>query len=328
MPTYKDINLLTQKATVAGTEKIPVSDIEYISTEQILSRGCGEKRNYIDGVIVASDGTYSADRTCGLTDFIPVKSGDSVVLHNGFISAKASAMATLYNSDKSFISGAYWGMGGSGQYPERTITISSSYSSAAYIRMSFNLGSGAFVNVNGRRVWTENAGDLISVPIFLPGEYEPYFTTGYVNYSDGTGKSSTANSMTRYIFIKGYQKLRLLANTAAESSDASIAFYDASFTHISSVRVRVTGTKGVEEIVVDVPANATNIRTNIWNEYKSQWFLEGIISSLGSDGGTGNAEVTTNKVTSLSSSSTDTQYPSAKCVYDLVGDVETILASI
>ena len=41
-----------------------------------------------------------------------------------------------------------------------------------------------------------------------------------------------------------------------------------------------------------------------------------------------NMEVTTNKVTSLSSSSTDTQYPSAKCVYDLIGDVETILATL
>ena len=39
-------------------------------------------------------------------------------------------------------------------------------------------------------------------------------------------------------------------------------------------------------------------------------------------------ENTSNKVTSLSSSSTDTQYPSAKCVYDLVGDVETLLAAI
>ena len=41
-----------------------------------------------------------------------------------------------------------------------------------------------------------------------------------------------------------------------------------------------------------------------------------------------NMEVTTNKVTSISSSSTDTQYPSAKCVYDLVGDIETLLAAI
>lgn len=39
-------------------------------------------------------------------------------------------------------------------------------------------------------------------------------------------------------------------------------------------------------------------------------------------------ESTANKVTSLSSSSTDTQYPSAKCVYDLVGDIETLLAAI
>lgn len=39
-------------------------------------------------------------------------------------------------------------------------------------------------------------------------------------------------------------------------------------------------------------------------------------------------ESTTNKVTSLSSSSTDTQYPSAKCVYDLVGDIETLLAAL
>ncbi len=39
-------------------------------------------------------------------------------------------------------------------------------------------------------------------------------------------------------------------------------------------------------------------------------------------------EDTANKVTSLSSSSTDTEYPSAKCVYDIVGDVESALAAL
>lgn len=39
-------------------------------------------------------------------------------------------------------------------------------------------------------------------------------------------------------------------------------------------------------------------------------------------------EAKANKVTTLSSASTDTQYPSAKCVYDIVGDVETLLAAI
>ena len=33
--TYKDINLLTQKASVAGSEKLPVSDTEYITPSQI-----------------------------------------------------------------------------------------------------------------------------------------------------------------------------------------------------------------------------------------------------------------------------------------------------
>lgn len=39
-------------------------------------------------------------------------------------------------------------------------------------------------------------------------------------------------------------------------------------------------------------------------------------------------EDVTNKVTSLSSASTDTQYPSAKCVYDLVGNINTALDTI
>lgn len=39
-------------------------------------------------------------------------------------------------------------------------------------------------------------------------------------------------------------------------------------------------------------------------------------------------EQTSHKVTSLSSSSTDTQYPSAKCVYDIVGDIETLLTAL
>lgn len=42
-------------------------------------------------------------------------------------------------------------------------------------------------------------------------------------------------------------------------------------------------------------------------------------------GGMQNAE---NLVTSISSSSTDTQYPSAKCVYDIVGDIETLINAL
>lgn len=39
-------------------------------------------------------------------------------------------------------------------------------------------------------------------------------------------------------------------------------------------------------------------------------------------------QTTSNLVTAISSSSTDTQYPSAKCVYDIVGNIETVLQGI
>ena len=41
-----------------------------------------------------------------------------------------------------------------------------------------------------------------------------------------------------------------------------------------------------------------------------------------------NMQTTTNLVTSVSSSSTDSQYPSAKLLYDTVGNIESLLASI
>lgn len=41
-----------------------------------------------------------------------------------------------------------------------------------------------------------------------------------------------------------------------------------------------------------------------------------------------NLETKNNKVTSISSTSTDNQYPSAKCVYDIVGNIETLLGGI
>lgn len=51
-------------------------------------------------------------------------------------------------------------------------------------------------------------------------------------------------------------------------------------------------------------------------------------SNSGWYNGTSALQDISEKVTSLSSSSTDTQYPSAKAVYDMIGDVETLLAAL
>ena len=70
--------------------------------------------------------------------------------------------------------------------------------------------------------------------------------------------------------------------------------------------------------------SGTNIKT-INNE---SILGSGNITISGGSGDVSGKEDKSNKVTSLSASSTDTQYPSAKCVYDLIGDVETLLAAI
>lgn len=41
-----------------------------------------------------------------------------------------------------------------------------------------------------------------------------------------------------------------------------------------------------------------------------------------------NLQTTSNLVTTISSSSTNAQYPSAKCVYDIVGDIESAINTI
>ena len=46
------------------------------------------------------------------------------------------------------------------------------------------------------------------------------------------------------------------------------------------------------------------------------------------DGLVTNMQTTTNLVTTVSSSSTNNQYPSAKCVYDIVGDIETLINAL
>jgi hypothetical protein len=68
-----------------------------------------------------------------------------------------------------------------------------------------------------------------------------------------------------------------------------------------------------------------------FNENTSELILEhldGTYTSVSIESLIANAELSSNKVTTLSSSSTDTQYPSAKCVYDIVGDISSALDSI
>ena len=84
--------------------------------------------------------------------------------------------------------------------------------------------------------------------------------------------------------------------------------------------------------IVAIENNTTNIITQEYTPLSTinpdyLCFVEDTKIQLGSNEivNTSDKEDIANKVTSISASSTDTEYPTAKCVYDLVGDIESVL---
>jgi len=91
--------------------------------------------------------------------------------------------------------------------------------------------------------------------------------------------------------------------------------------------------KGAKTILLTIKGKLTSVETKLdtietgaqVNTVDSVNTQTGSVVLTYSDVG---AENILNKTTSLSSSSTDIQYPSAKCVYDIIGDVESILTHL
>ena len=109
------------------------------------------------------------------------------------------------------------------------------------------------------------------------------------------------------------------ATTASFDAQADTVWHKAQ-TLSSAQQAQARSNIGAQETLV----SGTNIKT-INNE---SILGSGNITISGGGGDVSGKEDKSNKVTSLSASSSDTQYPSAKCVYDLIGDVESLLAAI
>lgn len=76
---YKDINQLTQKSQVAGTEKLPVSDTEYITPNQIAALAPGGDTS--DCVHKTGDETIGGDKT--FSDNIEVVDASHILYSGG-----------------------------------------------------------------------------------------------------------------------------------------------------------------------------------------------------------------------------------------------------
>lgn len=103
MPTYKDINLLTQKSALGGTEKLPVSDTEYITPDQIIG-GVNNVNavlyDYEIGKALASAGTTYDDADYCASGFIEVSQYTTLKFVVSSSPAGSSVRIVEYNGQK------------------------------------------------------------------------------------------------------------------------------------------------------------------------------------------------------------------------------------
>lgn len=243
--------------------------------------------NYTPYLYLMSTAGVGNSAISGITPFIPIVPGDTIILHNGYTDGSEGHFAIVYDNNKTMVSGQYYSLYGAGYYPERTITVNNT--SAAYIRMPFAIGSNAFISINGEVVWSEGSTmvgvreyeleQLGAEKVILPSYID--WISGYVHNSNGSESSSSANSMTGFIDISGqaFTRIRTIMSITTVASNAAFCFYDATRTFISSVTSHIGDTRGYEEREFPVPQNAKYVRASIYNEYTGRWYLHGIIEA-------------------------------------------------
>ena len=88
--THKDINLLTQKATIAGTERLPVSATEFITPDQIVESLDTQINGgdvafsptwAIEGKYIGNSGTLVTQSGWSISSPFVLKKGETITIH-------------------------------------------------------------------------------------------------------------------------------------------------------------------------------------------------------------------------------------------------------
>ena len=159
-----------------------------------------------------------------------------------------------------------------------------------------------------------------------PGSFGSSFGWGSSasgNYSTAVGAQSTAYL---YSAAFGYGSTASSQNTTAIGPASTASAYDAialghnaKATKESAIQIGNGANSEDKTMYVGALINNTN------HNYKLLDLTTGLIPDARLST---NVQTTSNLVTSVSSSSTDSQYPSAKLFYDTCGDIETLINAL
>ena len=243
----------------------------------------GSRKNWIDGYMDA-DGVVQEDSDYIVTDFIPVSGGDTIEWYNGLSQAEAVYLMTYGFSGETLSNYRR----AANLVPIREFTLESI--NFGFIRATMSATNpNVYIKVNGVTKWVKNNDvdgieehpiSLLgkNVVIYSRGQYNGW-KSGYINNATGAWGSSTVNSNTEFINIKGFKQIRITQSITTNSSNAGICFYKKDRTFILGYAPEVGTEKSYQTKVFDVPTDAYYVRATIYNDQTSHWELVGLSPS-------------------------------------------------
>ena len=184
-------------------------------------------------------------------------------------------------------------------------------------------GNHKFITSSERTSWNNKLDNLVilSYGNSTWADFESAYNKSAVVYCRASSNSNPATGN------QGRMAFMAYVNNPATPTEVEFQYYRSMSSHTASqqgdqVFVYKLNKTGGWSVIVREASSKVVAGSGLTSSYSNDVLTLSLQTSMDTK------EDKTNKVTSLSSSSTDTQYPSAKCVYDLVGDIETLLGGI
>lgn len=328
MPTYKDINLLTQKATIAGTEKLPVSDTEFITPRQMLSTKVSVPLSGYDHVMTLPGGSnkWVTDNSTypfhGI--FIECEGGDSFTFTcpvERQVSYCFLTSPTYTNNKNVDYATGYSGNGEKTDYGGGTVTAPSD-AKFVYINTTGDDGitDRAPTSITKNENIVDVLGELQDEVSELGNGKTKKIVSGKYLYSDGTERASSSWYYTEdYIPVAVGDMIDYVPG--ATNANACIVVYNSSksvvgyWTANAAHRTLEITPSGAAYIRVSFATAAMSTARVVVNS-KIVW------KPVAEDSGGGSVTVDSQL------SSTSENPVQNKVIYAAIGDIETLLAAI
>ena len=254
--------------------------------------------------------------------------GTTITVNNGVISASASTPysggtgITISQNNEISLNTASTNMLGGVKIDGTTITIDSNGV------ISASGGGGGSVYYPVFTYHTGNTGTTLTCSEIIGQSYVSVYKNGVI-LRGGSGYDYTINNQTGVItFATALVSTDLIATciyVAGGGGGGSYVAGDGITINNSTISLNTASANAIGGVKVD----GTSITIN----------SNGVISATGGGGGGGSytagdgiiiqsGTISADIVTTVSSTSTDTEMPSARCLYNLIGDLNTLLSSI